>query len=169
MLKISFDFDEKTQKVSNFKVINASLTTSANCDVYIDENKLKLSDNLLNAINAVPGDRISINYWTVNNTETYPIISKAEVFTDGSDGTKLTKSNTISFKGHQRDSLIKFGNQFVISEFKDKNGNIIENAFKLEPIDTEENLNDEESIVNLDESEFDKVIDDITLEDTLPF
>ena len=68
MLKISFVFDEATGSVSNVKVdgykpkvkeINAPCT---DIDLEVQENKLKLSKNALEKLNAKADDRISIQY-----------------------------------------------------------------------------------------------------------
>ncbi len=94
MLKISFDFDESTQKVTNVKVTKSNSTTPASTngeDLVVEENKLVLTTDAVNKLGAVAGDRISINYWTVDNQTTYPIISKSEVFTDGANGKFFVK------------------------------------------------------------------------------
>ncbi|MBO7693497.1 MAG: hypothetical protein J6T10_12775 [Methanobrevibacter sp.] len=63
MLKISFDFDETTQKVSNLKVVNTSVKASAKeYDLEVDENKLNLTSDAVEKLGAVAGDRISVNY-----------------------------------------------------------------------------------------------------------
>lgn len=63
MLRISFDFDETTQKISNLKVINSSVKASTKeYDVEVDENKLNLTSNAVEKLGAVAGDRISVNY-----------------------------------------------------------------------------------------------------------
>ena len=65
MLKISFDFDENTQKVTNVKVTKSNSTISASTndnDLVVEENKLVLTTEAINKLGAVAGDRISINY-----------------------------------------------------------------------------------------------------------
>jgi hypothetical protein len=63
MLKISFDFDETTQKVSNLKVVNTSVKASTKeYDLEVDENKLNLTSDAIEKLGAVAGDRISVNY-----------------------------------------------------------------------------------------------------------
>ena len=148
MLKISFDFDESTQKVSNIKVISSNSIITASTKSYdlgVEDNKLVLTPNAIDKLGAVAGDRISVNYWTVDNETTYPIISKSEVFTEGADGNKLTKKGTISFKGQQRTSLLKFGSAFTFSEFKDRSGEVKENVFVLTPVEDQEAPKVEES------------------------
>ena len=178
MLKVSFEFDEISQKVSNLKV-ETVITEKKDYDVIVDENKLDFTASAIRSLCANAGDRISINYWTEDNQTTYPIISKSDVFTDGSDGNKLTKKGTVSFKGQQRTSLLKFGSMFTFSEFKDKDGNVKDNVFVLTPIDnsssqSESDFTDvKESIEELDNSRvedtIDEILDDENDGDILPF
>ena len=151
MLSISFDFDEQTQKVSNLKVTSTEKkntvknTVSGTYALEVCDNKLQLTDDAITKLNAVAGDRIAVNYWNESPTETYPIISKSEIFTDGADGTKLTKSKTISFRGQQRTTLLKFGSMFNFEEFIDKTGEVKDGVFKLIPVKVEDDA-DSESI-----------------------
>ena len=65
MLKISFDFDESTQKVTNVKVTKSNSITTASTNSYdlvVEENKLVLTTNAIDKLGAVAGDRISVNY-----------------------------------------------------------------------------------------------------------
>ena len=178
MLRISFEFDEVSQKISNLKVESANAIVNKAYDLRIDDNKIELTSSAVNKLKAIAGDRISVNYWTVDNQTTYPIISKSEVFTDGADGNKLTKKGTVSFKGQQRTSLLKFGSLFTFSEFKDKNGEIKDNVFILTPVDdsssqSENDFTDvKESMEELEDSRVEDVIDEILgedNEDALPF
>ena len=177
MLKISFEFDEVSQKISNLKV-EFGTTVNKAFDLKLDDNKMELTSSAINKLHAIAGDRISVNYWTVDNQTTYPIISKSDVFTDGADGNKLTKKGTVSFKGQQRTSLLKFGSLFTFSEFKDKNGEVKDNVFILTPVDdsssqSENDFTDvKESMNELEDSRVEDVIDEILGEDdedALPF
>lgn len=178
MLRVSFEFDEVSQKISNLKVESANAIVNKSYDLLVDENKLELTSSAINKLGAIAGDRISVNYWTVDNQTTYPIISKSEVFTDGADGNKLTKKGTVSFKGQQRTSLLKFGSLFTFSEFKDKNGEVKDNVFVLTPVDesssqSENDFTDvKESMEELDGRRVEDVMDEILgedNEDALPF
>jgi hypothetical protein len=178
MLRISFEFDEVSQKISNLKVESANAIVNKEYDLRIDDNKIELTSSAVNKLKAIAGDRISVNYWTVDNQTTYPIISKSEVFTDGADGNKLTKKGTVSFKGQQRTSLLKFGSLFTFSEFKDKNGEVKDNVFILTPVDdsssqSENDFTDvKESMEELEGNRVEDVIDEILgedNEDALPF
>lgn len=170
MLKISFVFDESSGSVSNVKVegykpkvkeINAPCT---DIDLEVQENKLKLSKNALEKLNAKADDRISIQYWNEGIGKASPVIGKAEMFTDRLDGNRLTKQNTVSFRGEKRATLIEFGTFFTLELFK-------EGVWKLVPFkseETEENLKDEiQDAEALNDSEIDKEIEELT--DDLPF
>lgn len=77
----------------------------------IDENKLVLSKELVMLLQANPGDKIAIEY-SVNGNTLIPVILKSD------RGNVLNKSNTVSFKGKQRESLLQFGTEFQV-EIKD--------------------------------------------------
>lgn len=140
MFTISFDFDETTKKVQNFKVVSLEPGLPT---VQAFENKLQLSQAAIELIGARTGDRLAINYWTVNNKETFPVIGKSEVFTDEDAGTKLTKSRTLSYRGQQMDVLKIYGDNFRIEPFK-------EGMFKLVSI-KEDNL--EAELIDLENTE----------------
>lgn len=138
MFTISFDFDETTKKIKNLKVVSIEPGLPT---VQALENKLQLSPSAIELIGVKAGDRLSINYWTVNNRETFPLIGKAEIFNE--EGTKLTKSNTISYRGQQMEVLNMYGSNFTIEPFK-------EGMFKLVPI-KEDSLDSE--MIDLENTE----------------
>ena len=128
MFTISFDFDEVTKKVSNIKVTSVNKTAPPSDNyVEVQENKIVLGKEAINLLEARSGDRIQVNYWQVNNEETFPVIGKSGVFTDPNGGNSLTKSNTVSFRGNQRTVLLEYGKLFKLESFK-------EGMFKLVPI-----------------------------------
>ena len=139
MFTISFDFDENTQKVTNLKVVSLKQKELPKSENYVEvqDNKLKFGKQTLELLGVNANDRVAINYWTVNNQETFPIIGKAEVFTDGSDGCRVTKLGTMSYRGQQRTILLEYGTLFTLEEFKP-------GIFKLIPvIEQEDSLEDE--------------------------
>lgn len=71
----------------------------------IENNKLILSPELVNLLQATPGDKIIIEYLTEDNKIT-PVILKSD------RGNVLSNSNTISFRGKQKESLLQFGTEF---------------------------------------------------------
>jgi hypothetical protein len=119
MLKISFDLDEVTKKISNLKVVSVSKEILESPTLEVLDNKLKLSKAAIELLKVQANDKIAINYWTVDNEETFPVIGKAEVFTDEEGGNRITRSNTISYRGQQRTILLEYGSLFTLETFKD--------------------------------------------------
>lgn len=79
-------------------------------DVIMKESNLVLDSGLITKLGAAPGDRIEIGYMEKDGIM-IPIISKGE------SGNKLNKSNTISFRGKQKEMLAQFGSHFWAGEF----------------------------------------------------
>ena len=141
MFNIQFNFDPETQEIQNLRVIN--LKKDLELFVKIEDNKLVLTQDAINVLGAFPGDRITVNYYAVSPEETFPVIAKSELFTDQTGGCKLTKSNTVSFKGNQRQTLMEYGNFFKLEPFK--------KWFKMIPIGgLENNFNLEEEEIDLE-------------------
>ena len=116
--------------VSNIEY-NQNLAT-----IKVENNRLVLSSEAIKALSAIVGDRITINYWNVNKETTFPLIGKSELFSDPTNGNKLTKSNTVSYRGTQNKILKEYGSLFKLVPFK--------TYFKLELIN-EDTLNKETS------------------------
>ena len=81
-------------------------------DLLLKDNKLILDPSLVNKLKAEPGDRIEIGYRERDGL-LRPIISIGE------NGNKLTKSNTVSFRGVQHNTLAQFGSNFWAVEIDD--------------------------------------------------
>ena len=131
MFTISFDFDETTKKIKNLKVISSD---PGEPTLQLLDNKIQLSQAAMELIGAKVGDRLVINYWTVDNQLTFPVIGLANDKTE--DGCKITKSKTVSYRGKQAEVLKMYGENFKVEPFK-------ENMFKLVKVE-EENLAEEE-------------------------
>ena len=168
MFNISFDFDEVTQKVTNLKVTALSKVNldEGEAMVQLMDNKLKLTPKAIEMIGAQPGDRIQVNYWTENNQNTFPLIGKSEVFTDPEEGSKLSKSDTVSFRGNKNTTLKIYGKLFKLEPFK--NG-----MFKLVKVETEPTEQEQAELNDLNNSEIDEEIQEIISQaedyDSLPF
>ena len=134
---MEFNFKLETSKTPNLE----TTITEYNVDeatVTVADNKLVLSKEAVKALGGVAGDRIAVNYWTVDNETTFPVIGKSECFGDSTGGNRLTKSNTVSFRGVQRDILLEYGSFFKLIRFN--------NYFKMEKVDviSENDLLEEE-------------------------
>ena len=127
MINISFNYNEDTNTIDNIVIRNyKSFPKEIEPIVEVKENKLILSPKAISMLQSVHGDRISINYVQDGNELTFPVIGKSSVFADQDSGNRLTKSNTVSFRGFQRDLLLKYGTIFILEEFRD-------NIFRLVP------------------------------------
>lgn len=102
-----------------------------NCTVELSSNRLILSKDCVTLLNITAGERLSIMYYQIDNQTTIPLIGKSSCFTDENDGNRLTKSNTVSFRGQQNEVLKLYGNFFYLEDFK--NG-----VYKLISVKTEE-------------------------------
>lgn len=166
MFNISFDFDEVTQKVSNLRVTSLFTIDEETPVVQCLSNKLKLTTAAIQMIGLEVGDRVQVNYWTENNHLTFPVIGKSKTFTDPNEGCKLTKSNTVAFKGNQNSTLKIYGNCFEIEPFK-------EGMFKMVPIEDEKDsvVSEQEDLDNLNSDELDSEMEDVLdlVSDKLPF
>ena len=101
--------DSKDITITEYNVDEATVTVA--------DNKLVLSKEAVKAHGGVAGDRIIINYWTVDSETTFPVIGKSECFGDSTGGNRLTYSNTVSFRGTQRDILLEYGSFFKLIRF----------------------------------------------------
>lgn len=121
MFKVTFEFDETTKSISNLKCeeIKSSkpkVNSNGQPIIEVGENKLIISPEAAALIGATAGDRISIAYSQKSNEITIPLIGKSEMFADKDAGNKLTKSNTVSFKGKQRTMLLQYGSIFKLEQ-----------------------------------------------------
>lgn len=127
MINISFNYHEDTNTIDNIVIRNyKSILKEVDPIVEVKENKLVISPKAVSLLQCIHGDRISVNYVQDGNELTFPVIGKSSVFADQDSGNRLTKSNTVSFRGFQRDLLLKYGNVFILEEFRD-------NIFRLAP------------------------------------
>ena len=125
-------------QVNSLKDITITDYNVDEATVTVADNKLVLSKEAVKALGGVAGDRITINYWTVDSETTFPVIGKSECFGDSTGGNRLTKSNTVSFRGTQRDILLEYGSFFKLIRFN--------NYFKMEKVEviSENDLLEEE-------------------------
>lgn len=83
--------------------------------IVLEDNKLILTQKLLDIVEAEPGDRLLVSFKEENGIY-YPVIAKSEVFADPESGNKLTKSLTLSYRGKQREQLLIYGTEFRFEE-----------------------------------------------------
>lgn len=138
MFSIQFDFDPETSEITNLRVVKVGEQVD-DAIVTLADNKLVLSKSAQLLLGVIPNDRITVSYYTVSPEETFPVIGKSELFTDSNGGNRLTKSNTVSFRGTQREILLEYGKSFKLEPFKS-----YFKMVKLEEESDNDNLGDEE-------------------------
>ena len=97
-------------------------------DVKVQDSNLLLDSAFISKLGAAPGDRIMIGY-IEKEGKLIPIISVGE------GGNKLTNSNTVSFRGNQKNVLTQFGTSFWGGDLTE--GNYIELKGDGVPVYTE--------------------------------
>lgn len=112
-MKISFDFDPQTNKVSNFQCVGNAVTavkatrkkkSTQSSKVVLNGNSLKLGQEVLDLLGVTVGDRLCIEF----TKERQPVLVTAE----GKSGNLVTKSLTTSCKGKSGELLAEYGTEF---------------------------------------------------------
>lgn len=117
--------DRKINK-SNFEVSEAKKSKkvkkeeSTDPQLILEENKYYLNQAALDLMQVAPDARLDIKY-EKQGTATVPVIGTDESFhTKG--GNRLTKSNTVAFRGTKSSELSKYGTVFSIKPHSSKEG-----------------------------------------------
>jgi hypothetical protein len=186
-MEIVFDYDtetnmqipisQRTKKIEHDRKEepktkkNKTTDTQDNFGVIRENGKLILSDETVSLLNVEPDDRIFIGYDKVGST------FKPFIGLDEKKGNKLTKSNTVSYRGKSNDELAHYGDNFTLSPGKhngtfyltDKNKNIPDNIL-LDGVEVnEDDISDDLPFsLDLDDTHAKKItsftFDDIDLE-----
>lgn len=148
-VKCSVDGVEK-KKTSTKKKEEVEKVIESQAIITLEETKLVLNNKAVLDLGAEYNSRILIRFEQNGKTKTvFPVIS-----VDEEKGNKLTKSNTVAYKGKQNEVLAEFGTSFTLAPFK-------EGIFKLVSQDTKEDIEDMiEDIEDASEIEPMVIIDD---------
>ena len=130
-LNIKIEYDPEKDEIINYSttlngVAEKKTTTTKKSskkkeesdEAYLirEENKLVLSSKLVETLGAEYEDRIAINYEQTKEKITFPVIGLDSAFAK-STGNKLTKSNTIAYRGNSNSTLAEFGTRFTIEPY----------------------------------------------------
>lgn len=129
---VTFDYDPETESVSNVKCtvdgiekkkkstkkISEIKEEDKDAIISISSNKLSFNKKCVSEMNLQYEDRIVIK-WEKKGTLMVPIIGKDLSFDEEGTGNKLTKTNTITYKGKANAILADYGSEFTISYLKD--------------------------------------------------
>jgi hypothetical protein len=84
-----------------------------------EDNKLILSEELVKELKAQPEDKIVIQYERDQESKTvFPVIALESTLNNGG-GNKLTKSNTVAYRGKANNTLSEFGTNFEVKFHKE--------------------------------------------------
>ena len=144
---VTFDVNDETGDVTNVKtsvegeVKKTRKTTSKKTleddnpgipTITREDSKLTFNNKALEVLGVDAGDRVLIKLEKKKN-KFIPVIASSEVWDNPDQGNKLTKSNTVAFKGKQNDALAEFGSKFILTEYK-------EGIFALESQDNDQKI-----------------------------
>ena len=105
----------KTESIRSRK--SKSVISNDEALLVLYDNKYEFNELAIELLDISPDDKISIKYQKINKVIT-PVIGKDDTFgTKG--GNKLTKSNTVSFRGKNNDKLSEFGSEFRLISIDD--------------------------------------------------
>ena len=109
---------EKTKTTTTRKALSKKKDDGSEAFLVREENKLILSQKLIEELGAEVDDRIAINYERKEGL-TFPVIGVSTAFGGKESGNKLTKSNTVAYRGNSNTTLAEFGTRFSIEPYKE--------------------------------------------------
>lgn len=130
---VTFQFDTETETVTNVQctvdgVEKKKRTVKKKSDIVeemanvpiltLEASKLVFNNRAIADMDIQYEDRIVIK-WEQKDKTLFPIIGKDIAFDEEGSGNKVTKSNSIGYKGKQNAVLAEFGNEFTIEPYKD--------------------------------------------------
>ena len=169
-ISITFDFDTETEEVSNIKTtgsVEKKRTTTkkakdvpteiaAEALITLESNKLIFNSKTVIDMDINYEDRIVIKWEKEGeNKKMIPIIGKDISFDEEGAGNKVTKSNSIAYKGKANVVLAELGSEFTITPYK-------EGIWKLVPttnVTSEENVSLEKIIEAAEQVEAEVIIE----------
>lgn len=135
-VSVTFEFDPETELVSNLKCfidgVEKKKTTTSKAkkekDVVIEDqsvitleaNKISFNNKAVLDMELKYQDRIIIKYEKIKGQKKpLPIIGKDTSFDEEGSGNKLTKTNTIAYRGNANTILAEYGSKFTIEEYSE--------------------------------------------------
>lgn len=131
---VTFEYDTETETVANVQcsvdgIEKKKRTTTKKKSETADEvateplitreeTKLVFNSKAVEIMQIEYEDRIAVK-WEPDkvNKRLFPVIGKASSFDENQSGNKVTKSNTIAYKGNQNTILKEVGDIFTIEEY----------------------------------------------------
>lgn len=140
--------DTETGEIINSKLLDKKVVVSEKPDpedeiprVTLENNKIVFNNSAIRLMSVKPGTLMDIKY-KVNNGVSTPVLGTAEAF-NVEGGNKLTKSNSISFRGVKNETLSQYGKNFILENSLRKGEFILTN--KENVINTDDKIGIDES------------------------
>lgn len=148
LIKRSVDKSNFEVTTTKRKASKPKKDESTTPQLILDDNKYYLNAAAIELMQVGPDSKIDIKY-----EKGVPVIGTDEAFgTKG--GNKLTKNNTVAYRGAKNEELAKYGTEFTISAHNSKEGLFVlssENApVQQEKLNGDENVALEEDSLSLD-------------------
>lgn len=140
-VSVTFNFDPETELVSDVRCIvdgveKKKKTTTKKKDIApielendgkitLETNKIVFNSKAIAMLNPSESGRVVIK-WIQENKLMIPVIGTDLSFGEEGAGNKLTKSNTMAYKGKSNAALAELDSEFTLAEYK-------EGIFKLIP------------------------------------
>jgi hypothetical protein len=176
---ITFDIETETGTVTNVKTqvegeVKRRTTTTRKKEVVKEledtvsivreDGKLVFNNRAMADLKIEAGDRVVIKY-EKGDKSLFPVIGTDFAFNEEGSGNKMTKSQTISYKGNQNTVLAEFGDEFTVEEYQDniwklvslgepKVAETIEEAIEISEKVDPQLLTDDEEVYEIDELTF---------------
>ena len=175
---VKFNFDPETELVSNIvcsidgvekkkkttkkvKELIDDLATEAK--ITLETNKLVFNSKAVSEMNISYEDRLVIK-WVKEKEKMVPVIGKDISFDEEGTGNKLTKSNTITYRGKANTVLAEFGSEFTLKDRSDGIWQLVSDKITSKNMDTvQEEVSKIEPDLLVDSDSNDEIIMEFTL------
>jgi hypothetical protein len=167
---VSFNFDPETEVVSEVKCVvdgveKKKKTTKKVKDIeeemaseailVLEPNKITFNNKAVAEMELEYEDRVVIK-WERQGKQMIPIIGKDIAFEEEGTGNKITKANTITYKGKANAVLAEAGSEFTIELVKEGIWKLISTSA---PITADETFTLEEVIKEAEDTEPDLLVE----------
>lgn len=145
---------------STKKSTSTKIDTNTEPVITLESNKLVISKGAIDLLEVYEDCRIDVKYKKVDKVS-IPVIGTGRAFGKDESGNKLTKTNTVSFRGAANDKLAGFGTIFKLEPTETPG------VFYLKGDKEPSETKVPEELVNIDEEL--NVLDSIEIDDDVDF
>lgn len=174
-LKYEMSVDTSTGEILETKLLSKKVdseeaapkkSVEGSPKLILESNKYVLTDSAMALMDVHPDDKLEIKYESSKELGKVPVIGTVEAF-GIKGGNRLSKSNSVSFRGSKNEELTKYGTEFDVVPHPSKDGLFILKSKSSPVIEAtgDENINIEDEDSELDFN-LDDMSEDVTEIDT---